>query len=90
MERPFSQACENNQGPILEVIRPIFAGVDQVLGEDIEVLQQVEQRLREGYPQVGMMVPADRALMEYQRWCQKHKSSVAGSAVPGHRHSSAS
>jgi cyclopropane fatty-acyl-phospholipid synthase-like methyltransferase len=31
MERPFSQACENNQGPILEIIRPIFAGVDRVL-----------------------------------------------------------
>ena len=71
-------------------IASIVAGVDQVLGEDIEVLQQVEQRLREGYPQVGMMVPADRALMEYQRWCQKHKSSVAGSAAPDHRHSNES
>ena len=31
MSRPFSQACENNQGPILEVIRPIFSSVKQVL-----------------------------------------------------------
>jgi SAM-dependent methyltransferase len=30
-ERPFSQACANNQQPILEIIRPLFAGVDTVL-----------------------------------------------------------
>lgn len=31
MNRPFSQACENNQGPILEVIRPAFSSVERVL-----------------------------------------------------------
>jgi SAM-dependent methyltransferase len=30
-DRPFSQACANNQQPILEIIRPLFAGVDEVL-----------------------------------------------------------
>jgi SAM-dependent methyltransferase len=30
-ERPFSQACANNQQPILEIIRPLFAEVDAVL-----------------------------------------------------------
>ena len=29
--RPFSQACANNQQPILEIIRPLFAEVDEVL-----------------------------------------------------------
>lgn len=29
--RPFSQACANNQQPILEVIQPLFAEVDEVL-----------------------------------------------------------
>lgn len=29
--RPFSQACANNQQPILEIIRPLFAGLDEVL-----------------------------------------------------------
>lgn len=28
--RPFSQACANNQQPILEIIQPLFAGVDEV------------------------------------------------------------
>ena len=31
MNRPFSQACENNQGLILEVIHPVFSSVKQVL-----------------------------------------------------------
>ncbi len=31
MERPFSQACANNQQPILEIIEPLFAAVDTVL-----------------------------------------------------------
>lgn len=31
MERPFSQACENNKEPILEVLRQYFAEVDLVL-----------------------------------------------------------
>ena len=31
MNRPFSQACENNQGPILEVINPVFTNFKQVL-----------------------------------------------------------
>lgn len=31
MERPFSQACANNQQPILEVIAPQFAEVTEVL-----------------------------------------------------------
>lgn len=31
MERPFSQACANNQQPILEIIKPLFAEVDSVL-----------------------------------------------------------
>lgn len=31
MNRPFSQACENNQGPILELIRPAFSSAKQVL-----------------------------------------------------------
>ena len=30
-QRPFSQACEENKGPILEVIGPLFAGVRSVL-----------------------------------------------------------
>lgn len=30
-ERPFSQACANNQQPILEIIRALFAEVDAVL-----------------------------------------------------------
>jgi phenylpropionate dioxygenase-like ring-hydroxylating dioxygenase large terminal subunit len=54
-------------------IENIIAGIDHVLGEDIAVLAAVEQRLREGYPQRGMVVQADRAIMEYQRWCQKNK-----------------
>ena len=29
--RPFSQACANNQQPILEIIQPLFAEVDEVL-----------------------------------------------------------
>ncbi len=29
--RPFSQACANNQQPILDIIRPLFAGLDEVL-----------------------------------------------------------
>lgn len=29
--RPFSQACANNQQPILEIIEPLLAGVDEVL-----------------------------------------------------------
>ena len=29
--RPFSQACANNQQPILEILQPLFAGVDEVL-----------------------------------------------------------
>ena len=29
--RPFSQACTNNQQPILEIIRPLFAGLGEVL-----------------------------------------------------------
>jgi SAM-dependent methyltransferase len=29
--RPFSQACANNQQPILEIIRPLFAEVAEVL-----------------------------------------------------------
>ena len=29
--RPFSQACANNQQPILEIIQPLFAEVDAVL-----------------------------------------------------------
>jgi SAM-dependent methyltransferase len=28
---PFSQACANNQQPILQIIRPLFAGLDSVL-----------------------------------------------------------
>lgn len=31
MERPFSQACENNKAPILEVLRRHFNNVDMVL-----------------------------------------------------------
>jgi cyclopropane fatty-acyl-phospholipid synthase-like methyltransferase len=31
MQRPFSQACENNQAAILAVIKPLFASVDKVL-----------------------------------------------------------
>ena len=31
MERPFSQSCENNKAPILEVLRRYFADVDFVL-----------------------------------------------------------
>lgn len=57
-------------------IESIIAGIDHVLAEDIEVLLPVEQRLREGYPQTGMMVQADRAIMEYKRWCQKNKSGL--------------
>lgn len=30
-ERPFSQACANNQQPILEIIQPLFANVGEVL-----------------------------------------------------------
>ncbi len=30
-ERPFSQACANNQQPILDIIQPLFAEVDEVL-----------------------------------------------------------
>ncbi len=30
-ERPFSQACANNQQPILDIIEPLFAEVDEVL-----------------------------------------------------------
>ncbi|MFT3930354.1 MAG: DUF938 domain-containing protein [Spongiibacteraceae bacterium] len=29
--RPFSQACENNQQPILEIIQPLFSEVNEVL-----------------------------------------------------------
>jgi len=31
MKKPFSQACENNKGPILQVIRDYFDGASQVL-----------------------------------------------------------
>ena len=31
MDKPFSQACENNKGPILEVLRETFADVHAVL-----------------------------------------------------------
>jgi cyclopropane fatty-acyl-phospholipid synthase-like methyltransferase len=31
MQRPFSQACENNKTAILAVIKPLFASVDKVL-----------------------------------------------------------
>jgi cyclopropane fatty-acyl-phospholipid synthase-like methyltransferase len=31
MDRPFSQACENNKGPILSVIKQHFAAVEEVL-----------------------------------------------------------
>ena len=31
MEKPFSQACENNKRPILEVLKRHFAGVRDVL-----------------------------------------------------------
>ncbi len=31
MERPFSQACENNQQPILDVIQPLFEDVGRVI-----------------------------------------------------------
>lgn len=30
-QRPFSQACVNNQQPILEIIEPLFSEVDEVL-----------------------------------------------------------
>ena len=50
----------------------LIAGVEHVLGEDLVVLEQVEQRLREGYPQCRIPVPADRALLEYQRWLKRH------------------
>ena len=31
MQRPFSQACENNKAAILAVLKPLFASVDKVL-----------------------------------------------------------
>lgn len=31
MDKPFSQACENNKQPILEIIREVFADTDYVL-----------------------------------------------------------
>lgn len=31
MERPFSEACERNKGPILEVLQDVFAGCRRVL-----------------------------------------------------------
>lgn len=31
MEKPFSQACENNKAPILAIISEVFAGADRVL-----------------------------------------------------------
>lgn len=31
MDRPFSQACENNQQPIFEIIQPIFSALQTVL-----------------------------------------------------------
>jgi SAM-dependent methyltransferase len=30
-DRPFSQACTNNQQPILEILEPLFAEIDEVL-----------------------------------------------------------
>jgi len=30
-QKPFSQACENNKGPILNVLKSAFADIDQVL-----------------------------------------------------------
>ncbi len=31
LDKPFSPACERNRGPILNVLRPLFAGVESVL-----------------------------------------------------------
>lgn len=49
----------------------VIAGINHVLNEDIAVLENVEQRLRDGYPQVNYAVKADLAITEYQRWCDR-------------------
>jgi len=50
----------------------IISGIDHVLNEDIHILEHLEQRLREGYPQINHAVKADLAITEYQRWCERY------------------
>ncbi|WP_101760044.1 Rieske 2Fe-2S domain-containing protein [Oceanicoccus sp. KOV_DT_Chl] len=62
----------------------MIAGTNHVLGEDIVVLERVERRLREGYPQLKTPIKADWAITEFQRWCRQHSShqSTLSSTTP--------
>jgi len=74
-DKPFSQACENNQNPILEVLRTIFIGPTRVL----EIGSGTGQHAAYFCHQLRLLQwqPSDRAehlsgIQAWRDWASKH------------------